>query len=256
MDNLEASSEGPAELDSSELGSAHQREPFWGWLDVALFVVATPALVAVAVVLMTVLKALSWPVDTALSILGIQTVLYAAAYLVLWLILMLRHSESVWDGLRWAVRPGLGAKLFVSGFALAFAAALLGLALHAPKIDNPIIRMMRDPVSIFAVVVFASTIGPAAEEAFFRGFLQPVAARSLGAAGGIALTSLVFASLHGIEYHWCWQYLLLVFVASLAFGWTRYRWNSTGASTLLHAGYNLMFFVGYLIQGRILLSHG
>ena len=256
MDSLEAMGEGCPKLDSSELHSPHPREPFWGWMDVALFAVATPALVALAIVLMTVLKALRWPVDRALSILSIQSVLYVAAYFLLWLILMVRHSESVWDALPWAVGPGLGARLFVSGFALAFAAALLGVALHAPNIDNPIVRMMRDPVSIFAIVVFASTVGPAVEEAFFRGFLQPVAARSLGAAGGIALTSLVFASLHGFEYHWSWKHLLLVFVASLAFGWTRWRWNSTGASTLLHAGYNLTFFVGYLIQGRILLSHG
>jgi membrane protease YdiL (CAAX protease family) len=185
-----------------------------------------------------------------------QSVLYATAFGLLWLILMLRHSESVWDGLRWAVRSSTGGKLFLAGFALAFAAALLGVALHAPQIDNPIIRLMRDPLSILAVVVFASTIGPAAEEAVFRGFLQPVAARTFGSAAGIATASLVFAALHGVEYHWRWQYLLIVFAASLAFGWTRSRWNSTGASTLLHAGYNLMFFIGYLVQGRTFPQHG
>jgi len=73
---------------------------------------------------------------------------------------------------------------------------------------------------------------------------------------GIAIASVVFAALHGFEYRWHWQYLLLVFSASLVFGWTRARWNSTGASTLLHAGYNLMFFIGYLVQGRMLPTHG
>ena len=233
------------------------REPFWTWIDVALFAVGAPVIIAgVAVLLLMVLKTFHWPADTALALLGMQSLLYVAAYGLLWLILMVRHSASIWDALRWPVSPLSGARLFAAGFVLAFAAALLGLALHAPKVDNPIVKFMRDPVSILAVVVFASTIGPAAEEVIFRGFLQPIATRTFGAVGGIAGTSLVFAALHGVEYQWCWQYLLLVFTASLAFGWTRMRWNSTGASTLLHAGYNLMFFIGYLLQGRTFPSHG
>jgi uncharacterized protein len=234
-----------------------EREPFWSWIDVALFAVGAPVVIAgVAVLLLMALKTLRWPVGTAMSILGMQSLLYVAAYGLLWLILMVRYSASVWDALRWAVSPATGGKLFAAGFVLAFAIALLGMAVHAPKVDNPILKFMSDPVSMLAVVVFASTIGPVAEEAVFRGFLQPVATRTFGAAGGIAGTSLVFAALHGFEYQWCWQYLLLVFTASLAFGWTRMRWNSTGASTLLHAGYNLLFFIGYLIQGRTFPTHG
>jgi len=234
-----------------------ESEPFWNWADVALFAVGAPVFIlGVAILLHTVLRTLHWPADTAVSILGMQSVLYATAYGLLWLILMVRHSESVWDALRWAVNPVTGVRLFAAGFALAFAVALLALALHAPKIDNPIQGLMRAPLSILLVVVFASTLGPAAEEVVFRGFLQPVATRTLGMAGGIAGTSAMFAVLHGFEYQWCWQYLVLVFAASLTFGWTRVRWNSTGASTLLHAGYNLMFFIGYLFQGRTSLTHG
>jgi hypothetical protein len=240
-----------------ELPLEREREPFWTWTDVVLFAVGAPlAIAGVAVLLLVALKSLHWPVGTALALLGMQSVLYIAGYGLLWLILMLRHSRSIWDALRWAVNPVTGGRLFAAGFVLAFAIALLGLALHTPIIDNPIMKLMRDPVSILAVVVFASTLGPAAEEAVFRGFLQPVATRTFGVAGGIAGTSLVFAALHGIEYQWCWQYLLLVFTASLAFGWARMRWNSTGASTLLHAGYNLMFFIGFLFQGRIFPTHG
>jgi uncharacterized protein len=240
-----------------ELPPEPEREPFWTWRDVLLFAVGAPLVIAgVAVLLLVVLKSLHWPAGSALSLLGMQALLYVAAFGLLWLILMVRHSRSIWGALRWAVSPVTGGRLFAAGFVLAFAIALLGLALHAPKIDNPIMKIMSDPVSILAIVTFASTLGPAAEEAVFRGFLQPVATRTFGAAGGIAGTSLVFAALHGFEYQWCWQYLLLVFTASLAFGWTRLRWNSTGASTLLHAGYNLMFFIGYLYQGRTFPTHG
>ena len=251
MDNLQ-----PVSPDV-DIPAPRAREPFWGWTDVALFAVALPVfLVAVAVVLRSALSALRWPSDTAFAILGMQSLLYATAYGLLWLILMVRHSESAWHALLWRVPLTTGLKLFGAGLALAFAAALLGVALRAPQIDNPIIKMMRDPLSILAVAVFASTLGPAAEEAVFRGFLQPVATRSFGAPAGIAAISLLFASLHGAEYKWCWQYLLIVFGASLVFGWIRYRFQSTGACALLHAGYNLMFFAGYLIQGRTVSSHG
>jgi len=244
-------------VESIMLPLEQKREPFWSWIDVAVFAVGAPIVVAgVAVLLLAVVKTLHGRMDTALSLLGMQSLLYVAAYGLMWLILAVRHSDNLWGALLWAVRPAAGGKLFAAGFALAFGTALLGVALHAPKIDNPILKFMRDPASILAVVVFASTIGPAAEEAVFRGFLQPVATRTLGAAIGIACTSLVFAALHGFEYQWCWQYLLLVFSASCAFGWTRWRWNSTGASTLLHAGYNLTFFMGYLFQGRTFPSHG
>jgi len=243
--------------ESDVLPLEREREPFWGWTDVVLFAVGAPVFIAgVAIVLHTVLRTLHWRADTALALLGMQSLLYVAAYGLLWLILMVRHSESVLDALRWAVNPVAGVRLFGAGFALAFAAAVLGVAMHTPQVENPVVKFMTDPVSILVVIVFASTLGPAAEEAVFRGFLQPVATRTLGVAGGIAGTSLVFAALHGFEYQWCWQYLLLVFAASLAFGWTRVRWNSTGASTLLHAGYNLMFFIGYLFQGRTSPTHG
>jgi membrane protease YdiL (CAAX protease family) len=234
-----------------------QREPFWGWTDVVLFAVGAPVFIAgVAIALHTLLLTLHQRPDTALALLGMQGLLYLAAYGLLWLILMVRHSESAWDALRWPVSTATGLKLFAAGFVLAFAAAVLGVAMNTPQIENPVVKFMTDPASIVVVIVFASTLGPAAEEAVFRGFLQPVATRTLGMAGGIAGTSLLFAALHGFEYQWRWQYLLLVFAASLAFGWTRVRWNSTGASTLLHAGYNLMFFIGYLFQGRTSLTHG
>ena len=234
-----------------------EREPFWGWTDVALFAAGAPiVLAAVAVLIFAAGKTLHWRMDKAIGLLAMQGLLYLVAYGLLWLILIVRYSNGVWSALRWAVAPATGARLFAAGFALALAMGLLGLAFHTPTVDNPVMRLMRDPASILVVIVFASTLGPVAEEVVFRGFLQPVAIRTLGTIAGIAGTSLLFAALHGFEYQWHWQYLLLVFIASCAFGWTRLRWNSTGASTLLHSGYNLLFFMGYLLQGRTSPPHG
>jgi membrane protease YdiL (CAAX protease family) len=114
-------------------------------------------------------------------------------------------------------------------------------------------RLLRDRWSILLVGTFAVTLGPLAEELIFRGFLQPLAVRSFGQWAGITLASAPFALLHGPQYAWNWQHMLLLFLASFVFGYTRHRTGSTAASTVVHATYNLTFFVGYLAQRRELL---
>ena len=56
-----------------------------------------------------------------------------------------------------------------------------------------------------------------------------------------------FALLHGPQYAWSWRHVLLIAVAGSAFGWWRVYTRSTGASALMHAGYNAVLVVGYLI---------
>jgi membrane protease YdiL (CAAX protease family) len=73
-------------------------------------------------------------------------------------------------------------------------------------------------------------------------------AKSLGAAGGILLTALPFALLHGAQNQWAWQQITLIGFAGVAFGYTRYKTGSTAASTLLHCGFNLMGAVAYAVQ--------
>ena len=66
-----------------------------------------------------------------------------------------------------------------------------------------------------------------AEELAFRGFLMPLLIRSLGAAGGIVLTGVIFGSVHGYEYQWSWQYMLLISLVGCIFGWAKYKTQST-----------------------------
>ena len=63
-----------------------------------------------------------------------------------------------------------------------------------------------------------------------------------------------FVLMHGPQYDWSWQYLTLLLAASMVFGWVRVKADSTAASTLVHAGYNLMFYVVYLTQRKDLFS--
>jgi membrane protease YdiL (CAAX protease family) len=86
----------------------------------------------------------------------------------------------------------------------------------------------------------ALTFAPFFEELLFRGFLQPLFSRSLGVAGGIALTALLFGALHGPEYNFHWQYVAAISLVGAALGAVRYRTGSIITSSVMHACYNLV----------------
>jgi membrane protease YdiL (CAAX protease family) len=65
----------------------------------------------------------------------------------------------------------------------------------------------------------------------------------LGAPTGIAITAAVFGLLHGPEYSYAWQYVILIGVAGACFGWVRYRAGSVIPAVLMHGGFNAVFFV-------------
>jgi membrane protease YdiL (CAAX protease family) len=81
-----------------------------------------------------------------------------------------------------------------------------------------------------------------AEELIFRGFLQPLLVRSLGAVPGILAAAVPFGLLHFSEYGNSWRHAVLISGAGAAFGWMRHATGSTKASTLMHAAYNALFF--------------
>src|SRR6185369_10245578 len=129
---------------------------------------------------------------------------------------------------------------------LAIFVAVIGLLLRTPPQDSTLLELMRDRISLIIVGILATTFGPLCEELAFRGFLLPLLVRTLGAAAGIVFTALPFALLHGPQYHWSWQHLVLLTGVGCIFGWARYKTGSTGISTIIHAGYNAAF-IGALI---------
>jgi membrane protease YdiL (CAAX protease family) len=98
---------------------------------------------------------------------------------------------------------------------------------------------------------FAVTLGPLCEELAFRGFLQPLLVSTFGAVGGVLLQAVPFAALHGAEYAWSWQQLLVMLFAGSAFGWMRQRTGSTASATYMHAGFNLVVFLGMLVENFV-----
>lgn len=229
--------------------------PFWSWLDAALlFALAVPCLF-ISVLLSKGLFALSpEPPSDAVKAITLQFTAYALWFGVLILLLKTRYDQPFWRSLAWRLPwRGMLTTLF-TGPALVLVVAVLGQLLNTPVIDNSIERMLHGRMSILVVGFFASTLGPLAEELIFRGFLQPLMIRSLGVALGIVFSSLPFALLHGPQYSWNWQHIVLLVLASSVFGYTRHRTGSTAASTLVHATYNLTFFAGFLLQRKDLFS--
>jgi len=237
-------------------------EPFWGWVDLATLVATLP-LCYLASLLLTrlAIMLLGARMNDTGRALTLQSLLYLAVFGALTLQIQLRHLRSVWPALRLHVQGRAPALLLFDGAWISIAAIVVGVALRAPQIDNPIVRLLADPLSAAALIVYGCTLAPAAEEALFRGFLQPLVLRATGATVGgvvaaIALTSLLFAALHGFEYSWSWRHLAMIFLASCGFGYTRWRTGSTGSAALVHAGYNLTFFLLYLLSKRMLPTHG
>ena len=117
----------------------------------------------------------------------------------------------------------------------------------------PIQDLLVDRTSVILVGLMAVTLGPVCEELAFRGFLLPLLVRSFGVWLGLLLSSIPFALLHGPQYGWHWQHMVLLTIASVVFGGVRIYFRSTAAATLVHATYNFTFFVAYVLQRKQVL---
>jgi len=100
--------------------------------------------------------------------------------------------------------------------------------------------------ALILIAIFGSIIAPVCEELVFRGFLQPLLVRSLGAVAGILATALPFGLLHYQEYGDSWRHVLLISLSGVAFGWMRQATGSTKAAAGLHASFNGFQFVALI----------
>ena len=225
---------------------------FWDYQDLLVFVAAFfPVVLGSGLLLGLLFRGLGLPgAGKAPQLLTAQFLAYALWFGFLYLILRLKYDCPFWKSLGWVrFREKFGQHV-VSGVALALAVGMLGVLLRTPDLDTPMKRLMGDRLSVILIGVAAATVGPLGEELAFRGFVQPILVRSLGAAPGIFLTALPFALLHGPEYAWSWRHVLLIATAGCTFGWIRYRTGSTAAAAVVHAAYNSTFFAAMLISGK------
>jgi membrane protease YdiL (CAAX protease family) len=226
------------------LNHAGGESAFWGYEDLALFIGAILPAGFVGAVLIRTLHITGTPARTLL----LQVLLYALLLCALYFLISVRHRRPFWTSLGWIVpERGLIECLF-GGPILALATSLLGAALKAPQVTDPIRGLVTNRISLVIVMLFLVLIGPIFEELVFRGFLYPLLAKTFGVTGGILLSALPFALLHGAQNRWAWQQLTMIGIAGAVFGYARFKTRSTAASTMLHCGFNLMGAVAYAVE--------
>ncbi len=155
-----------------------------------------------------------------------------------------RYGEPFWTSLGWTFPIPNAFLVLAAGPALAIALSALGVLMRAPPDNSQIEVLIKSRASLSAIILFGVVLAPIFEEMLFRGFLLPLLVRSMGPWLGILLTAVLFALLHGPEYHWAWQPVLLIGVAGTAFGYVRYKTGSTTSAFLMHSAYNAMGFSG------------
>jgi membrane protease YdiL (CAAX protease family) len=221
-----------------------QREgPAWSYEDLVLFLGAMLPCFTAALLLVHQIR---FPSDGVQSM-TLQFVFYALLLGALYALIAGRYHQPFWRSLGWTI-PSRGILLCIfAGPFLAVALAALSALLRAP--EEPVIQnLMTDRMSLIAVVAFGSVLAPIFEELVFRGFIFPLLARSLGPWPSIFLTALVFSLLHGSQFHWSWQAILVIGLAGISFGLARYKTGSTAAATAIHIGYNSTLFAVFLLQ--------
>jgi len=178
-----------------------------------------------------------------------QLLAYALVFGALYFMLHTRYNRPFWQSLGWRFPfRGMTITLF-GGPVLAVLLGILAGLLRTPELET-FRQMLANRPTLLLFALFGVIVGPLCEELAFRGFLMPLLMRSFGPIVGIVATSLPFGILHGPQYSWSWQVILIITLAGTAFGWVRYKTGSTAASTLMHSAYNLTQFAAFLAQGQ------
>jgi hypothetical protein len=224
-----------------------ERYPFWGYRDLMFLVAAAFVLLVavgrIAVLLFGVPRSMG-----AAQAIGVTFAFEGLWFGVLYGVIRLGYGRPFWRSLAWVeARRGVWSALGW-GVLTALICAAISSLLPLPHLRTPMEEMLKDRFSMVLVGFFAVTVGPLLEELAFRGFLQPLLVSTFGAVGGVLLQAVPFAALHGAEYSWSWQQLIVMLAAGLAFGWMRQRTGSTAASTYMHCAFNLVVFLGMLAQ--------
>lgn len=224
--------------------------PFFDYTDLLFAILLAFASIFVAVLLIRAVR-IFVPISTSVQLLLVQTVWYFLAFGSLGALFRVRYHRPFWRSLGW--RPLSSAAVtsaILAGPVLAFSIGLLGSALRTPEINLPFEQMLGSRATVVFLGIVVVILGPIAEELAFRGFMMPLLIRSLGAPAGIMLTGVIFGSIHGYEYKWSWQYMLLISMVGCVFGWSKYKTQSTVTSALMHATFNLTQFAAFLLQAR------
>ncbi|HEV2447330.1 MAG TPA: type II CAAX endopeptidase family protein [Candidatus Sulfopaludibacter sp.] len=236
----------------SPLPPPPEREPFWSYSDLALLLgLSFPALL-LSFGLVKVVMAILRIHDSAGAgeAVAAQIVFYVLLFFSLRMMFLAQYGRPFWRSLGWKPSHLPVLTIVMLGIATAVGVALASTLLRTPEAPNPMTDMMRDSKSLIVMAVFGVTMAPVCEELAFRGFLQPLLVRGLGAAPGIVLAGAAFGLLHFREYGNSWRHAVVIALAGSAFGCMRHLTGSTRASALMHAAYNGFLFAVLLSQRK------
>jgi membrane protease YdiL (CAAX protease family) len=226
-----------------------ERDPFWSYGDLLIF-----AGLAIPCMLLGfgMVKAAFWilhlhPAVKTWELLGAQFAFYGLLFGTLVALFRLQYDRPFWRSLAWVATPLPLYSFVTSGVGLAMAVLLLGSLSRTPRTENPLTALLKDPTSLILLAIFGTIVAPVCEELIFRGFLQPLLVRSLGAPAGILATALPFGLLHFQEYGNSWRHVLLISLSGVAFGLMRHATGSTKAAAVMHSSYNAFQFVLLMI---------
>lgn len=187
--------------------------------------------------------------DHAVKALVTQSLFYAllsgALYASVALRVLLHHGGSFLETLGFVPCPNAW-KWAAAGPGLALGVGVIAVALRTPQVPLPIEPFLSTGAGVAVTAVFVVLLGPLFEEMMFRGFLLPLLSRSIGDVAACLLSAASLALLHGPEYRWAWQQVVLLTLVFAACGYARVRTTTTTAAFLLHAGFNMFEFAGFL----------
>jgi membrane protease YdiL (CAAX protease family) len=237
----------------SEIAAPPESYPFWGYLDLLGFVLIA-LLASLVVSLLGAALIDATHVKRAFVLFPAQVILYAFLLGALAMIFRRYYGRPFWQSLRWMTADLSTPFVATCGVLAAFAVMVASVLMRTPDIDSPMKALLSDPASVVMIALIGTTLAPVFEEIVFRGFLQPLLVRSLGAAPGILLAALAFGLMHLQEYGYSWRHALLISAAGAGFGWMRERTGSTRAAAVMHAAYNCVFFL--LLAAQQEAMHG
>jgi len=99
---------------------------------------------------------------------------------------------------------------------LAFAAVAMFVSSFFPETENELTRILKSSrAAVLIIAVIATFSAPLVEEVVYRGVLYSALQRSAGVPAAVAIVTLMFASVHVLQYYESPSVLLLITVLSL-----------------------------------------
>ena len=228
----------------------------WGYREILLLLVVgalAQPLASLAAISIAELLGVT-EIEEAQALLQRDARVAVAAQIVAWippmayvvLIVSVWYRLPLRDGLTWTKPAGPARSYIRTGVLLGFASLLASIAMGDAGQQSPMRELFADREHLWILAAFGVLVAPVLEEVVFRGFLFAAFERAHGPWVALVVTSGLFATLHGAQYGWQWQRLVVLAAIGSVLGGVRMRSGSTKASTIVHAAYNGLLFLAVI----------